>query len=239
MKASAPDQRRLLDVQALDTRARQLIHKARSLPEHADIASLEERRTLTRDRLVHAQTAVSDVERDVTKAEADVQQVRDRTERDRQRLEAGGSAKDLVGLQHELETLARRQATLEEVELDAMERLEQAQADLARITQESAEQEETLQGLVARRDEQVNALKAEHGGVAEERRTALEGVDEKLLALYARVAEKSGGLGAAELVDNRCGGCRLELNPVDLTRIKAAAPDDVVQCEECSCILVR
>ena len=66
-----------------------------------------------------------------------------------------------------------------------------------------------------------------------------DAIDDPLLALYERIREGSGGLAAAELKHGRCGGCRLELNPVDLAAIDRAASDEVVRCEECSRILVR
>ena len=37
----------------------------------------------------------------------------------------------------------------------------------------------------------------------------------------------------------RCEGCRLELNPTDLGRMRAAGADAVLRCEECGRILVR
>ncbi len=64
-------------------------------------------------------------------------------------------------------------------------------------------------------------------------------VGEDLLALYDKIRATSGGIGAAELRQRRCGGCRLELNQVDLARIKAAPPNEVLRCEECRRILVR
>ena len=54
-----------------------------------------------------------------------------------------------------------------------------------------------------------------------------------------RIRASSGGTGAAALHQRRCGGCRLELNPVDLSRIRSADEDEVVRCEECNRILVR
>ena len=45
--------------------------------------------------------------------------------------------------------------------------------------------------------------------------------------------------GAAAIRQRRCGGCQLELNAVDVARIKAAPADEVLRCEECSRILVR
>ena len=47
------------------------------------------------------------------------------------------------------------------------------------------------------------------------------------------------GTGAAPLVQRRCGGCRLDLNAVDLSRIRNAPEDEVLRCEECGRILVR
>ena len=70
-----------------------------------------------------------DVQREVAKAETDVQLVRDRAARNQARLDAGtGTAKDLQAIQHELTSLARRQGELEDVELEVMERAEAAEA---------------------------------------------------------------------------------------------------------------
>ncbi|HYN67967.1 MAG TPA: C4-type zinc ribbon domain-containing protein, partial [Ornithinibacter sp.] len=45
--------------------------------------------------------------------------------------------------------------------------------------------------------------------------------------------------GAAALHQRRCGGCQLELNPVEIQRIRSAPDDEVLRCEECRRILVR
>ena len=78
------------------------------------------------------------------------------------------------------------------------------------------------------------------GATTYERREGIAAeIDDPLLALYDRIRDSSGGLGAAEFTHGRCGGCRLELNPVDVSAIERAASDEVVRCEECSRILVR
>ena len=130
MKASPQMQARLLDLLDLDTRLDQLDHRVRTLPELTDIRRMEAESADLEAEVVRTETAVSDLQREVARAEAAVQQVRDRAERDRARLEQGsGTAKSLQGLQHELESLARRQAVLEDEELEVMERLEQAQSE--------------------------------------------------------------------------------------------------------------
>ena len=73
---------------------------------------------------------MSDIQRELRKAETDVEQVRSRADRDQARLDAGqGSAKDLQAHPARADSLARRQSELEDVELEVMERLETAQSE--------------------------------------------------------------------------------------------------------------
>ena len=43
----------------------------------------------------------------------------------------------------------------------------------------------------------------------------------------------------APIRQRRCEGCRLQLDPVEISRIRSAAPDLVIRHEECRRILVR
>lgn len=238
--ANALDQVRLLDVQALDTRLRQLAHRRRTLPETARLAELDAERAALRDRLVQARTVVGDVERELRKAEADVEQVSNRAARDRARLEAGtGSAKDLQGLQHELESLARRQSELEDVELEVMERLERAQGEVAGLEQALATAEEQTTEVTTAQQSAFGEIDTEVAQVTAQRDDVAAGLDPALVALYDKVREQTQGVGAAMLRGKRCEGCRMELTPVELARIAKLPPDEVVRCEECRTILVR
>ena len=132
MIADPTAQRTLLKVQALDTRSQQLAHSRKTLPQHAELTRLEGLLAALDTRLVNARTALSDVQSEVARAESDVQLVRDRAARNRGRLDAGtGTAKDLQAIQHELESLARRQADLEDIEIEVMERAETLESEVA------------------------------------------------------------------------------------------------------------
>ncbi len=241
MVTAAPqDQWRLLDVQAHDIRIAQLGHRRRTLPEHHQVSDLEARREQIGADQVAAQTAASDVSRELVKAEADVEQVRQRMARDRSRLDAGqSSAKDLQALQHEVESLAQRQSVLEDVELEVMERLEAAQARVEGVRADSEQVDVELAAARERRDALLADLDAEVDAEQRARVDAAAGVPAELLALYEKVREQNGGVGAARLYQRRCEGCRLELNTTELGRIRSAAPDTVLRCEECRRILVR
>ncbi len=197
--------------------------------------------TQLRDLLVAARTEESDTAREQTKAEQDVDQVRQRAARDQKRLDSGAvtSPKDLENLQREIASLARRQSDLEDVVLEVMERRESAQeraAELAtRVESLEAKAAETEQ----RKTESLSGIDAEGFSVAKQREVLAGEVPTDLLALYDKLRGQSGGVGAARLYQKRCEGCRLELNITELNEVRSAPRDAVVRCENCLRILVR
>ncbi len=166
--------------------------------------------------------------------------MRDRAARNQSRLDSGqGSAKDLQALQHELTSLARRQAELEEVELEVMERSESLTARVAELEARRVELAERVEALESERAAAISKLDDEAEKVSSGRADIVAGVGTELIALYEKIRASSGGMAAAELRHRRCGGCRLELGNVDLDRIRTSPQDEVVRCEECRRILIR
>jgi predicted nucleic acid-binding Zn-ribbon protein len=240
VKADPFRQLRLLDVQAIDTRLDQIAHARTRVPQLAELTQLSSRSAALDSDLVRSETALGDVQREVAKSEADVQLVRDRAARDQARLDVGtGTAKDLQALQHELQSLARRQSELEDIELEVMERAETLEGDVARLRAERAELDEHIRHVTAARDAALAELDGEAAKVAASRADVAAEVGDELLALYEKIRASSGGTGAAALRQRRCGGCQLELNPVEIGRIRSAPSDEVLRCEECRRILVR
>ncbi len=241
MKASPEAQQRLLELADVDAELSRLEHRRRTLPEIAEADQLTARDRALHDEIVAVDAEEKDLAREQAKAEADVDQVRTRIERDRARLDSGqvSSARDLETLQSEIVSLARRQSDLEEIVLDVMERQEAAQSRHEALTAERSALAGQLEAVAGRRDTALAEM-AEEAGKAQDRRagvTAEEPAD--LLALYEKLRAQHGGIGAAALRGGRCQGCHLSLNTVDLNRIRAAAPDEVLRCEECRRILVR
>lgn len=241
VKASPEAQLRLLDLADLDAELGRLDHRRRGLPEHAELSQLEQRDRELRDEVAALDAIEGDLKREQGKAEADVEQVRTRITRDRARLDAGqvSSPKELESLQSEIESLLRRQSDLEDVELEVMERREAAQARLAEAAEERRKVAADIESATARRDEMLAEL-AEQSGKAADRRTAVAAEEPAdLIDLYEKLRIQHGGVGAAALRRGQCQGCHLTLNTVDLNAIRAAAPDEVLRCEECRRILVR
>jgi predicted nucleic acid-binding Zn-ribbon protein len=155
-------------------------------------------------------------------------------------MQAGqGTAKDMQALSHEVQSLARRQSELEDVELEVMERAETLASDLSSLEAARAQLTVRLDEVKAARDKAFAELEAEVEQIGHSRNDVVAGVGEELVGLYEKIRASSGGIGAAALRQRRCEGCRLELNQVDINRLTNAAQDEVLRCEECRRILIR
>ena len=229
----------LLEVQRHDLEVDRARHRRATLPEAARVAELEAAAQAVDDDITRAAVEVSDLEAEQRKADADVDLVRQRSEKDRVLLDTINDAKQLSNLQHELESLARRQAELEDVELEVMERLEAAQKSHAALLSQREALAADLADARTARDNALADLADEEQIARAAREAAAQGLPADLLALYDKLRADNGGIGAAALHRGRCEGCRIELTPVDLARIREAPPTEVIRCEECRRILVR
>jgi hypothetical protein len=240
VKADPNAQKLLLDVQGIDTALAQLAHRRETLPELAELDRLRSELSAMTDQRAQAQVEVDDLDRDIARLERDVEQVRARKDRDADRLASGrGPGKELEALQHELESLGRRQNELEDTELELMEKREQSQAALDEISQRLAATQQRRAEVASRRDAALAEIGAQEAGHIEARKPLVGQLPADLVALYERIRDDHGGVGAALLRSGRCGGCRLDLSATERARVKAAPPDEVMRCEECRRIMVR
>jgi hypothetical protein len=240
VKASPQTQLRLLELADLDAELNRLTHRRQSLPEIAEIARLEIRARELKDSIVVADTALADLEREQSRAERDVDQVRTRIDKDRARLDAGqvSAAKELASLQSEIESLHKRQADLEEVVLELMERQEGLESSRDALAADRDGIEASQAAATQTRDAAFAEIDTAAAIASGKRAEVAADMAADLLALYDKIRATSS-VGAAMLSRGRCEGCHLSLNTLDLNAIKATPPDEVIRCEECRRILIR
>lgn len=239
MKAEPAQQRSLLELAEVDAELSRLGHRATHLPEQQRYDQISGEQQAAADRVGVLRIALEDLDAQVAKLESEVDTVRQREDRDRGLMESGSvQAKQLEELQHELGTLQRRQANLEDTLLEVMERREQLAAELSEA--ERSAEGLSRQSAGARQDRDaaladIERTRAERHNRRDEVKAALAA---DLLAAYERQLA-STGVGAGRLEAGRCGACRIELDRGELGRISAAPADEVLQCPECRAILVR
>jgi uncharacterized protein len=239
MKAEVIHQRSLLELTELDAALSRLEHRAKNLAEQQQLEDAKARHRDANDRLAAVQIALEDLDGQVAKFESEIDSVRQREDRDRSLLAAGTiDAKQLTELQHELQTLERRQASLEDSLLEVMERREELQAEHTGELAKIDELQERLNDAQRLSDEARAELDQQRHQSASRRDQLVAATDANLVALYER-QRSHGGAGAGLLQGRRCGACRIEIDRGELARISAAADDDVMRCPECGAILLR
>ena len=231
----------LLAVQERDTAIDRLRHKRATLPEKAELAAAQEKaadldRRLAEARERHGAAAdrQSRLENDVATTEARIDEV------DRRMYSGAVSAsRDLQAMAAEVESLKARRSKLEDDVLATMEEDEPLAAEVAELETERTAldgEAERLRAAIA----QAEAALSEEESAEQSARDELAGVvPTDLLETYDRLRAKLGGVGAARLVGPSCSGCHLTLPATELDRVRHAAPDELVFCDQCGRILVR
>jgi len=238
-KAAPAEQLKLLELQGLDARLKSLSNRRRTLESDPRISDLQAALAVANGELGAAKMAVHDAEAELKRSEADVEQVASRIKRDEARLNSGtGLSKDLVALQSDIASLNKRLSTLEDVELEVMERLEGLRERQAAQQKIVDDVQGSFGGIRAELDAALAEIAAEAAEVGARRSEFAAGLDAGLLAAYEKTLAKRG-VGAARLFHGKSEGSGMQLSPGDLADIKAAADDDIVYCPDSGCILVR
>lgn len=239
MKAEVAQQRSLLELSKLDAELSRITHRASHLAEQQACERLQDELNAAADRVGAIRIALEDIDVQVSRFESEIDSVRQREDRDRSLLQSGATdAKQLTDLQHELETLTRRQGSLEDSLLEVMERREELQSQLDDAQGKVEALEAELAGARHALEAALTEISAARQAHASRRETLTAELDPALAALYER-QRAGGGPGAGPLLGRRCGACRLEIDRGEMSRISAAADDDVVRCPECGAILLR
>jgi len=240
VKASPEHQNLLIELQLIDTAISHLKIKLANLPEREQITAIHTRLENTAVELAVVETELADVAIDLRRIEVDVEQVADRIKKDESRLSSGvGSPKELEQLQHELGTLAKRKSELEDGELEVMlkhdavkARVDELQNDQVGLKQLELELNIRLENATTEIQGEIGVQQAERGQLAPK-------IEATLVELYEKVRTSNDGVGAALLVGNKCEGCHLSINAIEIERIKSLPADEIIRCEECRRILVR
>ncbi|MSW55984.1 MAG: hypothetical protein F2835_04360, partial [Actinobacteria bacterium] len=149
------DLERLLDLQANDTAADQLRHRRKSLPERAALVELDRKESALRAEVAEPQAERDGLAREQKRLEDEIATVEGKAAHVEKQLYDGSmtSPKEAQGLQADLESLKRRQASLEDEVIELMEQIEpldeQLAASVVSLAAIHAEREQVKASLVS------------------------------------------------------------------------------------------
>ncbi len=233
----------LLAVQRLDQEAAALRERRATLPELAErkacgtaLEALARERAGADDRRVP-------LEREERRLEGEVADVAEKARGVEEKLYSGKvtAPRELEDLQSEMQAFQRRQGELEEEELAVMEQVEALDGEVRALETRREELDARTQELTRAIEAARAEIDAELERVAGERAGLAPELPEALLAVYDRVRQQDRlkGQAAAAFEEGRCGGCRVALPVMDVSRIRREPPEVVIQCPRCSRILLR
>jgi uncharacterized protein len=235
------DHAQLLELQGHDTTLLQLHHRRGHLPEH--VAHTEAQVQI--DRLLsstaHARQAHSELSGKMQILEGQVHDLDVKIDGLNAQLfgTAATSPKELQALEADIASVRKYRSELEDAELELIEAFEPHDAIVKQADAEiSALQAQQAQLVVAIAEAQtaIDQQAAQHVSA---RAAVVAGLDPSVVALYERIRTNNKGIAVARLEHGTCQSCRLKIAAVELDRIKHLAPEVLVQCDECSTILVR
>ena len=156
----------------------------------------------------------------------------------------GGSvtaAKDLSALQSEIASIRVQQEALEEQEMSLLEEVEQTETEMAKNRATRGGAEVDLAEIDARIAQAEGVIDAELSGYEREKSGHAEGLPVKIMNKYEslRSSERLGGIAAAAFTEKGCGGCKMQLPRLEVSRMREEPEDALLQCENCGRMLVR
>ena len=242
MKADPAVQRRLLDLADVDAELTRLAHRRRTLPEHAQLTDAETAVRAAKDKLVGGGDRGGrpgprhPPPRDATSRAC--APARSATRHDARGLRGRRQAGD--ELQHELETLARRQTVLEDEQLEVMEQREAVGVDVEHARGVLAEAEQARRRASSeRRDTALADIDAAEAGRTPRPR-ARSPVTCPPICSRSTKAPRAAGDGRRAAAAAALRGVPAGAGPdARWPSCRAAPADEVVHCEECGVILVR
>lgn len=144
--------------------------------------------------------------------------------------------KELQDMQHEIESLKKRNSELEDILLETMVLVEGAEKSLK-------EQEETLSNVqVVRERENIGLideqrqLKTHHANLAEKRGALLPNISTESLQIYNNLKPRKNNQPVALLINQSCATCRVEQELAVIT--EARKDQRLTYCSNCGRILV-
>ena len=228
----------LLALSDTDAEIRRLQKRLDELPEQQQLdAAIQERVDLQQardDRTLDQDAAQAEASRE----DREVDQLRARLEAEQQRMYGGEitNAKELSSMRAEIDSVQRRIGEHEDAELEAMQRAEEIDAEIADMDRQVAALSERIDELTVLRDEAARSLMAEIAELEVQAERQRDPLPDDLLTRYDDARDRFGGRAVGELDGDRCSSCGISLSYADVNALVEGPP--LTTCPSCQRLMV-
>lgn len=226
----------LLDVQALDLQIDRLLDERQNLPELEAYRTTHETLTTLQAQRTDAAANLKANELELDKAEGELEILELKLDEHETRLFAGGmSARETEHMRLEVQGLRGQKDAMESKVLAALETLDPAQDQVARLDEEIVRLEAEKRNLEKSIKEQWKKIDAEIARKEERKREAVEPIPDDLMEMYEKLRRLKEGVAIAAYDHGVCGGCHMTLSPAEQ---KTVFSEELPRCVHCRRLLV-
>jgi uncharacterized protein len=182
-----------------------------------------------------AKTRINHLESDRKKLELEVEEKKEHIERYSLQQYQTKRNEEYRALAHEIQTCKDEIVKLENQELDLMEQAELTQAELAKVTQLSAENKRVADARLSDLAAREANLQQDLAGLEADREALAAAVDEGARHRYERLFRQKGQNVVVGIEHGVCGGCHMQLSRQIV--VDCRAEQDLVSCPNCGRLL--
>jgi predicted nucleic acid-binding Zn-ribbon protein len=237
MKLDRPGQAALLKLAQVDLEIEQIKNEISKAVGSKDLLEARDLFSTYAGEVISARTKFENLNMESRKADDNLHMVEERIARDLDRLNQTSSSKDAQAMQAEVESLTKRKAELEDVELEILERLEESQKELDEIVAKKESIAQTIAEMEATIQVQVDELKTRGRKLTADKEILVTKISTEILEKYKHLSAKQVAVGQ---VDSRaCSACRMGLTSNTIDSLAALPEDEIGFCPECLAMIVR
>ncbi|MEY4558983.1 MAG: hypothetical protein RL024_1141 [Actinomycetota bacterium] len=237
MKVINGDLENLFALQELIFENRKLEQEAKLLASGADLEAARGAQLSNSAEISEARAQHETLVRELERLEADLALVNKRVASDKDRLSKTAVARDALGIQHELETLAKRANDLEDAEIELLEQKTESDMRMHELEVLGEKLEQDFQITKARVQLELADLKTKHQANFEAAAALRKQVSQDVLERFETRLLR--GIAIGRLQKNTCTACNMSITATALSDLHQVAADELASCPECQAILIR
>lgn len=237
MKVDLTTLESLVDLYAKETELKKIRAQCAELASGEHLSAKHESILEIAQEVSVQRTNVEEIERESTRVAGDLELVEKRIEKDQSLINQSTNSKDIQGIQHELNTLARRKDELETIELELMESIDDEKSKLEQLSERKRVLESQLDEAKANTKRELEQLEREVLELSNQVGKIRSQAPEELLGIYDQRALR--GVPIGKLLKSTCGACNMSLTSTALNELHKIPNGELARCPECTAILVR
>src|SRR5277367_3612425 len=218
----------LLELQSVDVRLNEVRGRLAAFPKK--ITDLDARIAAAKAELEKSKVAQLATVKDRKKYELDVEQYKDQTAQ----IKTNEAYK---ALQHEVQMAEEEIAKAEDRLLEQMVASEEYDRLIKASEKRLKEVEESVRGQRSAIETEKAAAEKDLAVVEADRSRVKTEIPEDMFDHYERIAKRHGGVALAEVSDEKCTLCGMQIRPHVFQKMRNSGNQEMFHCETCTRIL--